>query len=994
MTVPAARMLSAYEAQYRRRPDARFLLAFRTLPERAARLFPESLAGGPFLCEESKDDGKEVRISLSRDGRTVAQAALPAWGPYPSAKEPLLSFARAMGIPPLAKGKTEGPGGTVPPSFDNAVKLMSVLDPRFVTEGMRQLDRCWREGYRSPRVLKAAARGYALLVLVGSDYGNEELDPLSAEAMALLALASAVDPSIDTSREEALLAHSMGYGGYANRLLADRRPAVEHPSDRAVDAFLLRDPKTLKELAKNDAGPLAGYLLVELSDSLCLSVESAEHSGALLRKFPWLPYPVLLQNIRHGDVGIARVASKLLPYLMVAEARKAAGEGTGLDPASIRGYLDNGAEDAAPATLSEYGRLLRSAGAKETGSDGRVLFPEGHRDRVWRASYADALMLRFHVLANRWGVDEHARKFAESLSEGSDPPLVSRMKGEMARRGGDTTKPGLLFVEGLRNPATPAHVAYLDFLGLADAGPRNEWIGRAAGRFDGRPLGRHRLAELFRTVDDNDRAASCLESYLEADPFSLPAYPLLAHLRGDDSALAEALKKFPSNVFLLRVAGERLSGSGRKELREAGEGALKLALALAPGETDVVYARARSLEAGGRLEEAATTYDDWLRTYSDNSLRTVAARASAAKVYLKLGKPAVALERLGNAWESYKFDAMAATASACEAAGELDNANRIVRKAAERYDTSKAAQVELAGYLWRQKRDADAADLLAKVRAYPSSKGSDWFADRFAADFANRSDEEVLKAVELMSFRGLTLYERYSLADALTDRKRGEVAARIASGIVFSDRGVPLDTYAYAFSAIRKAKGREAALAYMTNGSGLSGTWLRVGIPMELLQMGFEGEALDVMGDPSTIGVDGEKLEFVWLTRLICWLEGDRKPESLGKEFEAHYGAPSPDRYRTAGRYLLGKETADRIFETIDSPDRRCEFAYYFGVGERLKGNFREAALWYRLCQETNRTRNIEHGWAGKELRRWRTSGTERRRQRIRDDVPPEDKAL
>jgi hypothetical protein len=136
--------------------------------------------------------------------------------------------------------------------------------------------------------------------------------------------------------------------------------------------------------------------------------------------------------------------------------------------------------------------------------------------------------------------------------------------------------------------------------------------------------------------------------------------------------------------------------------------------------------------------------------------------------------------------------------------------------------------------------------------------------------------------------------------------------------------------------------------------------------------------------------------EFLWLQRLIAWLALERNPQGLEKEMFSHYqekalksidpNDPS-GYYYGIGCYLLGMISRDQLLSLIVTPKQRCEFAYYIGLSERLKGEFREVTNWYHLCRETLLQNNGEFHWASNEMAWWTYLGVRNRHRLVNEDL-------
>lgn len=185
------------------------------------------------------------------------------------------------------------------------------------------------------------------------------------------------------------------------------------------------------------------------------------------------------------------------------------------------------------------------------------------------------------------------------------------------------------------------------------------------------------------------------------------------------------------------------------------------------------------------------------------------------------------------------------------------------------------------------------------------------------------------------------------------------------------------------YSILKDLKGKEEACTYITNSvHGLD----RLYVACLLYHKGQFDPILQLFKTPEFYE-DLNHNEFAWIQKLIAWIALNRHPENLEEEFLNHYATPSKYYYRQVGQFLLGKLTKGDFIKTANTPKKRCEFAYYIGLNERLNGNFKEASNWYQICLETNLPRNGEYGWALKELKWWGQMGTEGRHRLIIDDM-------
>jgi hypothetical protein len=985
MTVPPQEMPAAYRAQLQERPDRRFPMALETLTRRWEQL--AGIPAGTCRMGAAVYGDKEIRIPLLHGEKTVSQINLPLPASFAQGLGALAAWVGALERDSAKLQIAPADAVIAGEAFRKAQGLTGQVDPRQIILGLQGLDTLARPGVKDPRLLLAAARGYAWLTFVLVPDRQVQADPFAAEALAFLALAKHLDPGLAVEREEAVLAVAMGYTGHATALLAKRGESPAAGDDAAIDAYLRRDPLALRAL--RDAAPpgapgaLPHYLLARLYGSLGLTPEAEAAALELLKRSQ--TYPALVENIQSGDLGLAKRLTVLYPLDILSRMEAQVNPDLLKEPAVLEKRLQalSGEESTGEITLARFEELLAAWEPFAKTEAPRFLIDADRVRLVFRILYTDALALRFDLLLKQWAVVELAKHFVQSVSsEKEDNPLVLSMQAKLANTLGQGESVQRLVSRILADPRAGGKLAYDALLQVPLAGQRAIFPA-AAAHLDGRPFDRYLLGYLHHySLYDLEAAAHCYETALALDPFLFHATGLLAHARGTPEPLEKAAATSPTSYELAEELGDFLVERHDPASLARAATAYRTAAKTAPSRNSLVHDLGRVLTELKRYPEALEVYDAWLQKYGDEGLGTVIKKGQKAEVYLAMGQPRKALEALDGVIESYQEGVLVTAARANEKVGKVEEATRLYAAAAERYPTSTWNARAIAAFRWRQKDDQAAAKNIARVRAQ-NRNFSTWYADDFARALGDASPERILAAVDALRNEGAPAAEQLSLAHWLDRRGRTDVAAGIAMAAHSPQMMENLDSITAAYGFLRRSAGRPAASDYF-----------RRAVPPQvrgpaLMVMYTRGEyegVLEEVGDPESYGP--QLKEFIWLQALIASLSLDKPPLDWVDRLRAHYtGAGSPDYYFAIGASMEGLLAPQDLLAKITTEKQRCEIPYYLGLAARLKGDFPAADAWYQITLQTGLQNNGEYHWAADELFEWAHLGMAGRNRQPRDDV-------
>jgi hypothetical protein len=196
-----------------------------------------------FKTGPAQSDGQQVSIPLLSGDAIVTTVTLSLPNTFPDLLLKLDKWVSTLASQtkktPLAAGQTK----TAETAYENAIKSLESVDPRYIALGLGTLDELWHEGHKQADSLRAAARGYAMLVMVLDPDPMGEIDTFAAEALAFFTLAKQADPGLKMVGEEALIAMNMGYETYAESLISEFSQDFSTPADRILAAYLRRSKK-------------------------------------------------------------------------------------------------------------------------------------------------------------------------------------------------------------------------------------------------------------------------------------------------------------------------------------------------------------------------------------------------------------------------------------------------------------------------------------------------------------------------------------------------------------------------------------------------------------------------------------------------------------------------------------------------------------------------------------------------------------------------------
>jgi tetratricopeptide (TPR) repeat protein len=982
MEVDPQNIYEVFLHQYRMPPDKRLVEAFTVLTKCYNRYYRTPAGQSPFQVGTIKSDGNQMIVSLLDKGKTLAEITVSLPMTFSQGLTALDNWILAMDKKVVQPTTNDGNQNPTPmENLEKAKAYINMVDPRAIIMGLSELENIKPNSGPDPQTLHVAVRGYSMLLLALTPDKMEYTDSMAAHALSFLAMAKRLSPSSDLITEEAFLAMNMGYTAHAENLFEDIKEEASDPADKMITAFMRKDIKKLEGLLGGGSDFLGYYLLTLLYREMGLYKEAEQVAKKLFNEFPDC-YPSLIEIINSGSLGQAKMLTLLYPLEILGSMEQQLDQKFLPSDKTWEERLKavKGAPNTANISISYFESLLEKWRPMGEKGDNGLIINDKMTKNVFKTLYTDALYLRFYLLFSRWCVVEKAWTFVQSLeAEDKDYPLVMGMMAKILKQMGNTEEANKLALRVIKHPDTSNSLALWAFFTPNEHMEKVKIGPDAAYALDGRPTSLSWLGSVFQYLYNYDFAEKYFILALERNPYLYDTYFNLFHVTKSSEPIIKAMTIFPDNFVLLERIGDYLVGAKDTKVVEFALKCYEKALELSPTNRSLPKDKAWALRRLNRYDEAAEILRVWLDEDKAHDLVTISYKAALAETYLEMGKPQLAME-LVDMISSYKANAMIAGANVYEANGRKDEAEKVWIKVVNRYPSSDGILSEAANFYWRNGSYKEAASLIAQGRKI-KGKISQWYFIDFKNAFKTASDDEMLKAVDILKNTGAGTWELQSLAMRISKYNRPEAAYRILQKVDVQGTMLQLEKKVNIYKVLQKSRGQDDALKYLNKAVPQN---LRGHLTMVLYDDGLFEAVLDNLKNPEKFS---EKYrEFVWLQRLIAWHMLENKPDALASEFENHYKKSSTDYYHAIGCYLMGNMSRRELLQKIETPKQRCEFTYYIGLSERLKGNFAEAANWYHLCSETQLENNGEFHWATTELFWWAHMGTTRRHRSIADD--------
>jgi hypothetical protein len=956
LTVPPEEMREFVTETYRLKPDRRFLLGVATLHH--------------FLTGE-----KETEPTVAfRDGHWWIRYAdmevgtLPPIPDFPDGMRMLQDWANRLTAKfPL---RVEADGG------DSAFTGIDANLDRFLAPSIaaaaRDLDARWQNGARDTGILPRATRALVDLTLQQMDV-IEVGDRLPAKAMAVLALTQTVgrDPC---TREESLLAYSMGYTAHATRTASSLDPADP------VRLYVTHQDEALAQAAEGGSAEVQYLYLSRLVD-----LDEEEPALDWIEKHfssEWLSLPILKSLLDLRPFSLMRFLSEAAPRLALVSLAGDVGImpqlseiSTGAATAPSERQLSKAMGVILIALAAEKATLV---GKFESGTKildarypGPFLDSETYRAYYNSYFYSSYYLLGLFYLDNLSSTEAVKDLSAEFGTSGAG------LAGDFERWYAllAASKAGNATLENLSQGMTESKALGVPplmrilkeqqrYLAHGDA-KSLEPIKEIADRMDTRVSHRVGLLDLSSgSLLDLRLAESLRSSILQAAPEAHgEVLAWEAHVHRDVPKLKAMVNDPSLGIFTRMIALRYVVRDAEKDRAFIGK-AYESLITESPDHFRVYDDYARYLLNHQQYGRSRETMRRWLkRGVWTTGLEEIEARTLIAETYEKEGRLKEAWREVGPAVKSWKADAMIEGAQILDQMGRKPEAEKLAGMVAARYPDDIGSRLALASMYWRHGKYAEAA---ASLKATPQPlRIFEWqfeVAPVFVETFSDKSREETLQAFDALLRAQVGPFELFPLVYPIAKKGNYELAFDMVTRLHYPGPG-NLVFLGHGYEYLKELKGKDAALQWMR-----SQTPMVAGMAAMAL---YEEKHYDLLWDLIPTPVPEPHADFVWLMRAAASLQVGPGRDPHRAELEAYYRSRRGGYYDAIGRYLMGMTNEKDVLGLVSAPDSRCEVAYYLGLKAESEGRFADASDWYRVTVETGLTRNHEHRWALNTLYLW-----------------------
>ena len=970
-----------FDLRHRLRADRRLLDAFAVLAQR----FP-SLHGlgesGMLRLGTVQTNARQCLLPLMAGEEKIDELRLPLPLTFPDAVNGLDRWHRMLASYFKKRPGSSAAGAAASPQRE-VTAVASASGPIGILEALQSVQRSWNRSGPDCGLIQAASRGYALLLTMLHPDQIGAADGLFPFALSLTAACQAGEGG-SRQIDRALLARAMGYGPYPVGLdTSGTAPA----QDRLLAAFLREDTGALSSMGRGKDA-LAEYLLMRVHRDRLENRSADQVARRLLEKNPY-HFSALADVSFAGDISSAKHASVVLPVFLFLKLEAGPLPAGGIigDWTFSLDWFSEGASDA-DLSIARFESMLAGKISRASGTDFGYLLDAEQAATVWRSLYLNAMYLRYRLLSDRWKKPQMAENLARLLARSSPGhPLILAMLARSAQQLGRTEEALAHLEKLLADPRTPSALAAWIYSGIASEPEMISYWPRVFDRLDGRPAQlAFSGASLFRLMS-LDLAEKYTATALQLNSRFFEGYARMAKITGSDRALSEALEAFPGQLAL------RLSAAGYYAAGDRGE-AKKTALELyrqihrrQPANLQVTKRIYELLIDLNRAPQAALFVESRLKSESAGSGEVPELRLMLARAYLALDEPQKSLDTIAAELGAFDSRALLIAALANEAMGNLPRARELVRLAVLRGGKEPEMLLPAAAFFWRRGDDGQAADYISVLRKN-GVKPLD-YAEDFVGALANANLKRLREAIRELVQSGARFEEIHRIAVYYARMKKDAIAQDVL-GLCPVDTAVnEMEKTVSRFQIISAGQSRLQALQFLADtvppqkGNLLGRLLFERGMFDAILAEFIRPEA-------HPVGLQ----EHVWLYRLTAWLATGKESRSMGTFLEEHYRTPyepagEPDHplqrteavYHSAGRYLMGKISAESLLASSLQADHRAIFAYFIGFSHRLNGDPVEATKWYQICRHTRESRLLEYRWASRELARWKSEGTKNRQR-------------
>lgn len=861
-------------------------------------------------------------------------------------------------------------------------------------ETLRKVDALWRNGERSPRLLRPAARALVYLALQEHEDAGVG-DALPGAALADLVLAQSAAHAPMTS-EEAFLAYALGYTNAARAL------AAKLPASDLARAFLL-EHQVGDGATSAVQSDLAHYL------DLRLATDRGGYAGWWQRGYEdfgarQVPPGILLTGVDSAPINTREellilisasikdeLRSPLASFLrnlwprVVIRIERSAPRATVTTDMGIQAILSN-LRKSFPGVMrtvdnhlawgagpSDFEHLAAGASAE---AKGPFLTPASF-SAYYRANYYYSLFLLGDHYLDVYDSLQVSKDYGQWLHSGSNSVGDELGRLETLRAG---IRTGQIKADELIDfVRSSSHLGALPLGDLVDAiGQGGDWGDPRpfripvylADRLDSRVGGRLTLAS---AAFDNGRDLHLYHTLTES---------VVGTASWEHAWTASTLAYADRDMAQIKrmASSENLSWKHQVEVvSEYGQ----------IPQADDAFVRTRFLQLLSEAKDnylAESDYVGYLESRKDygtaeQSLRVWLAQnphspgldrpamfVALARILQKDGKLRAAWDAIrGEALDSNMEGALLRASKILFARGQGDQAEVMATAAVERYPDSDIARANLLWLLWQDGKDQAAAKVVDEAPRTGHAYQWNAFAKAFVRAFRERPDSAALTAFDTLDALPLRPIDLAAFPKNMGTENRPELTFKMFSALKGQgfDRLNELVEGSRYFEAW---KGKDAA-----------DTWLAQIVqpqarPYAAMMLYTDGQ-YDASWRMLPQLPPGKDEDFSWLLRAAAYLRSGAHDPTKRQALIDFFSQPGGSYYRVAGRYLMGLAPVDDVLHVMATSKRICELGYYLGIKATADGDYQTASDWFHISTLTGSTHDGEYRWAYSIISEWLQKG-------------------
>ena len=953
------KIIAAMKADYRLKPDQRFLLAmnaiYRFLGPNTQVDLSTDFSGGSWVIDW-------------QDNTVKRMPELPDFSDYIRV---LTHWATLM-------LKSFPLDLTPVPHDDRLVNIKAELELFLLPHtkaALSELDALWQEGVHSVEMIHNATRGLIWLAMQTLDETGIG-DQIAARALAMLALSRAISGNDILLVEEALLADEMHYSAYAIQRM-ERLP--DHP----VKAYLERNYTQFENLLDTSKPTaLLCYLrLKQLSETKDIK-KWAQWMNRLYRHDGYL-LPVLKTGLEMNTFKSDRFFSDFLPKVVLFDL---ASEFKEPDYIDFMGVMVKAAFDEKIDGMHFETILRKALGLDKSGLLKQLNKNLAKLQPIYKGPFLDSDLLAayyesyfysclycqglfyldrlssikkvndfdfglgmensgrlnefrqwFHNLADAKAGRSRCKMLMKSISESHEfgAPLVIRSFNELK---------GLL---KYGDPETFAAAKLL--ITRMDARPENQitlgWIARSS------------LLDLNLTE-------KMIKNAVAADPVKNPVIRIwLAYFQRDlttlhDLAVSTSMSpKYRADAIKYWAKTE----NNTDDIIQAYSNLVK--------DNPKIYNITRQyveyLLNNGYYRKAHNAAMDWLLLNPPTSgLENIIMRNAIAKGFYKSGQYDACLDFISPHISIQQNDTMLTAAECMAKDGRTKEAEALFEKAMDRYPDSLNGLIRYIRFLWEEGRYELAAKRLKEWK-YPIDAVKWRFQIGKAFCDVLAANDDAKKAFKAFLAAGISHWDLKNIPIMLAKADRNELAFRL-NNMLFGRGLANLDFILTSYGYLKQSNGKDAA-----------DLWIRKKIPATMRNPAgmifFAQKEYDLLWDLIDESEQNKHADFIWLLRAAAWVKSNDDNRNHKEKLHDYYSKNDRTYYNKIGRFLMEFDSGENLLAGAVNANKRCELAYYFGLKAQGEGDYDLASDWYHIALETGMIKMGEYRWAHNELYRWYT---------------------